>query len=283
MPGPDPVCSSRTPQLPPELDSQLPIGVPVEHRHNLAVSAAEAGAELVGGMIGEFATAPAVVAVGGALELAGAIATLVGVYNLPGESHVGSMIAGATGGDDTPESRAMALGYAAGLSGMGDIEQRELRERLPPGLRTWFQNGAAQQYEDELAEPDCAAEARVELRGSMRSYADGMTAAIGGWDDASRGAAFAAGRSRMADFMQSHPCDAEGLRASYRADFRDGFIAADRDGVDRGRYDRDPSYRSGVEHFQRLLRAGDSPALQAERARIGGVSVRDLAGARIAG
>lgn len=286
MPGPDPVCSARTPQLPPELDSQLPIGVPIEHAHNTVVTTIEVVVEAGGELIGEFLLEPfagASFAAGGALSATSAALTLWGVATLPRDSHVGAMIAGATECDGSPESRARALGYAAGLAGMSDRELAGLRERLPPGLRTHFQNGAAQQRDDELAEPRCAADARAELRGMMRSYADGMAAAVGGWNDASRGAAFEAGHERMRAFMQSHPCDAESLRAQYRGDFRAGFQAADRGPIDPARYERDAAYRIGVEHERALERAGDERALEAERARIGGVSVRDLSGARIAG
>lgn len=175
------------------------------------------------------------------------------------------------GGLDSPMSRAWGAGIAAVMLDLTASEIEAGAARLPEldGVRQQFIDAVRNAREAARNHAPGWAEAREEYRAIFRSWSDGRAAAIGGWDTPGRGAIFERSRAEMSAYLEAHPDEAAVLRAHYRADVREGFMAADAGTVNAHRYELDAGYRAGVEH-ERRVEAEGAEALSAERREIVG-------------
>jgi hypothetical protein len=201
---------------------------------------------------------------------------------LPHDAALQSMLGGALREGSSPEDRAHAMGYCAGVMGLGQSEIDALLGSLSPRLQGRFRDGFATQGELADRYPEACAQARAELRRVCDEWNDGCAAAIGGWDRQDGSEVFRAARDRTLHTLEAHPREADAARATYRAVHREAFMAADAGSIDHRRAADDAAYRAGIAHFRQLEHGGDAGALESERRRIEGIAVRDL-GQRISG
>lgn len=173
---------------------------------------------------------------------------------------------------DSPHGRAWGAGTAAVMLDMSDAELAATAARYTdPGVQEHFLD--AVEHARSLRDTDAPgwAEAREEFRDLFRAWSDGHAAALGGWDTPGRSEVFSESRAEMAAHLEAHPDEAAVLRAHYRADVREGFLAADTNHIDGHRYELDAAYRAGVEHHARTEAEG-AGALERERHDIVGVA-----------
>jgi hypothetical protein len=286
----DPIRSpgSRTCEPLPE-DLQLPFGVSPE-REGPATTVEESVLVAVGGRLLAVGSAlvsqatPVGRVVSGALRTASAAAEPLGwaytlyqlgseVARLPVDADVQAFLRAAAGGDG-PEPTSnwqaakrlhVAAATAAVLLDMDDAEVGRLRDRLAGGATFDDQYALAQAVRED--NPTAFAEAAERYREMVQQWQGGVASAIEGWA-ADRGPIFGAGRQAALQWLRDQPFETQrGVRHRARRAKNEAVVDVARGQPDARRLAREPHYRSGVHHAERVREEGGAAALEAEAGR----------------